>query len=36
VLMAIEPPLRRAAAQELDPGQPGKAANDAELLQKVA
>lgn len=36
VLMAIEPPLRREAGQALDPGQPGTAANDAQLLQKVA
>jgi hypothetical protein len=36
VLLTIEPPLRREAGQALDPGQPGKAANDAELLQKVA
>lgn len=37
VLMVVEPPLRRGDhAQELDPGQPGNAANDALAAQKVA
>lgn len=36
VLMAVEPPLRRGVAQELDPGQPGNPANDALALQKAA
>jgi hypothetical protein len=37
VLMVVEPPLRHSeGAQELDPGQPGDAANDALAARKVA
>jgi hypothetical protein len=36
ILMAIEPPLLRAGAQALDPGQPGNAANDALPRQQAA
>ena len=36
ILMAAEPPLRRAEARVRDPGQPGPAANDALPAQQVA
>lgn len=37
IVMVVEPPLRRSgSSQELDPGQPGDAANDTLAAQKVA
>lgn len=37
IVMVVEPPLRRSGStQELDPGQPGNAANDTLAAQKVA
>lgn len=37
IVMVVEPPLRRSGStQELDPGQPGDAANDTLAAQKVA